>query len=129
MGRQKAIGTRAETEVVRYFQAHGWNAERIALHGKDDCGDVKISTEFYAPAILEVKAGKQTWNYNRAQLIKWLAETKREIANSGMAGYLVIRRYQRSIDDAEVWWQEWDENGIDNDGIFYMQYLSEFVNH
>ena len=39
--RPKAIGTAAETAVVRYLAAHGFpNAERRALHGATDLGDI-----------------------------------------------------------------------------------------
>lgn len=37
----KAIGTAAETAVVRYLAAHGFPAaERRALHGATDLGDI-----------------------------------------------------------------------------------------
>ena len=39
--RPKAIGTAAETAVVRYLAAHGFPAaERRALHGATDLGDI-----------------------------------------------------------------------------------------
>ena len=47
--RPKAIGTAAETAVVRYLAAHGFPAaERRALHGATDLGE----SEFLVPELL-----------------------------------------------------------------------------
>ncbi len=43
MSKQKQKGTRFESAVVGYLNANGIRAERVALHGKADCGDVRFS--------------------------------------------------------------------------------------
>lgn len=41
MSRERAVGTKAETATVRYLRANGFpHAERAALSGRDDTGDV-----------------------------------------------------------------------------------------
>jgi len=99
--KSKAKGTRVETAVVRHLQAHGIEAERLALHGSKDCGDVRVKAA--SPFVLEIKAGKQTANYNRSDKKIWLAQTRAEQMNSGMPCWLLIARYQRKHDDWEVW--------------------------
>src|SRR5690606_27104000 len=56
MSRSKDIGTRAETAVVRYLRANGFeHAERRALRGRQDAGDITGT-----PGICwEVKARKR----------------------------------------------------------------------
>lgn len=119
----KAKGTRAETEVVRYLQAHGIEARREVLHGNKDHGDIHLekSGEKF---IAEVKTGKQTYNYSRSQLLEWLRQTEEEAINAGTTnGVLVIKRYQRMIDDAEVWWTR----TILGKTTYCMTWLSEWV--
>jgi hypothetical protein len=55
--RSKNIGTAAETAVVKAARAYGFpGAERRALHGSTDLGDILLCPG----VIVEVKAGKQT---------------------------------------------------------------------
>lgn len=115
----KKKGTAAETKVVKYLNELGIDAKRKALTGNKDEGDIEFSTKLGNSIILEVKTGKMTANYNRAKLIEWLRQTRIEQENSGAtAAYLVIVRYGRKIDDAEVWWR--------NDNGKHMMYLDEF---
>lgn len=106
------IGTRAETKVVRYLAGRGLEAERRALSGRDDKGDVKVTLED-AVLTIEVKAGKMTANPNRSQLDEWLRQTRVEAANAGCTGVLVVVRYRRSIEDADVYM-------IDGDRTLFM---------
>lgn len=99
----KKKGTAAETKVVRYLTANGLSAERRALSGNKDNGDIKLIATDGTEYTLEVKAGKQTENYNRAQFEEWFRQAIEEGANSGCETALVIVRYRRSIEDAEVY--------------------------
>lgn len=100
--KSKAKGTKGETKVVRYLQEHGIEAQRRALAGSKDVGDVEYQSS-EGKRILEVKTGKMTSNYNRTQKEQWLGQTREEAKNSGMEAHLVINRYNRSINDSEVW--------------------------
>lgn len=119
----KQKGTRAETRVVNYLTAHGLKAERKALKGSKDEGDIQVyGTDMYEDLwTLEVKTGKQTANYNRKQLQEWFEQSITEGINCNQACLLVIVRYGRRIEDAEVWLptlkcmkylDEWVENQI-----------------
>lgn len=114
----KQKGTRAETRVVNYLTAHGINAERKALKGNKDEGDIQVrysdGSEWLS---FEVKTGKQTANYNRSQLEEWLRQAKEEGIHCEQACYLIIVRYGRKIEDAEVWWPT----------LKCMRYLDEWV--
>lgn len=101
----KAIGTRAETKVVRFLEEHGIKAERRALHGNQDLGDILVPEW---NNILEVKAGKQTDKYNRKLKEEWLKQTVDEACNASskdnlFEGFLVIAVHGRSTKDYEVW--------------------------
>lgn len=113
----KIKGTRAESNVVKLLKDHGLKAERRALNGSNDKGDILISTD-RGDLVLEVKSGKQTLNYNRKTKEEWLRQTKVEAKNAELPCFLVIVKYQRSIKDAEVW----DEAG----SRFW--FLDSFVN-
>ena len=69
MSASRRKGTAAKTAMVRWLQAHGFPfAERRALRGRDDQGDVAG-----IPGIaLEVK------NCNRTELAVWTDEAKAE---------------------------------------------------
>lgn len=98
--KSKAKGTRAESRVVKYLESHGIEARRKALSGSKDEGDIELPKWNIC---LEVKAGKQTANYSRSQFEEWMRQSREEEKNSGQRCYLVIVRYNRKIDDAEVY--------------------------
>lgn len=111
--KSKSKGTKAETKVVKYLTAFGLHAQRQALHGNQDLGDIKVTKPNDASFIIEVKAGQQTANPNRAQLTEWLRQAKVEADNTEMPCYLVVVRYRRSIEDADVYlpegrWCTWE---------------------
>lgn len=122
----KQKGTRAETAVVRFMQAAGWQAERKALSGSEDHGDIKCRGPHTADWLtVEVKAGKQTANPNRSQLEEWLRQARVEAKNSNSTtAILCVVRYRRKIKDADVYLQY-----CDGDGYFTRShmYLDEFV--
>lgn len=112
MNKSKAKGTRAETAVARYLAGHGWTAERKALSGSSDKGDLKAVPPKGRPLTIEVKAGKMTANPSRLQLEEWLRQAKVEAENSGeSASYLVVVRYRRALKDADVYAQYRDGDG------------------
>ena len=102
--KSKAKGTRVETKIRKYLEEHGFTARRQALAGCDDEGDL----EAYAPdslekMIIEVKAGKQTTAPSRSQIEEWCRQAIVEAENAGGSPVLVIARYHRDINDADVY--------------------------
>lgn len=82
----KQKGTKFETAITRHLNAKGIPAERCALHGSSDVGDIRavIGGEVL---IIECKDCK------RIELAKWFDETEREVINAGGdIGVLVIHR-------------------------------------
>ena len=100
--RPKRIGTAAESAVVRAARAHGFGAaERRALHGSADLGDVLLCPG----VILEVKGGAAAHHPSDAQLEAWLAETETERRNAGAhIGLLVTQRAGVGAPNAARWW-------------------------
>lgn len=115
----KQKGTRAETKVVRYLKEHGVDARRKALSGSKDEGDVELPELCVS---LEVKSGKQTDKYNRAQLNEWLRQAREEQENARQRCYLVVARHGRSVKDYEVWWKMHPDSKV-----MQMQYLDDWT--
>lgn len=93
----KAKGTAAETAVVRYLRDSGFPlAERLALHGGKDIGDIRACPG----VILEVKH----WaTYTDTDIIRWFGETTREQANANASvSLLVVRRAGKG--NPGDWW-------------------------
>ena len=102
----KAIGTQAETLVVRYLQANGFGtAERRALHGTYDLGDITG----IPGVVIEVKSGHAAETASDGLINAWLAETETERRNADAdIGVLVVKRKGKG--SAGDWWAiEWDE--------------------
>lgn len=92
MSKAKAKGTTAEREVVRYLQNWWPAAERRALSGNKDKGDVAG----IANMVVEIKAGRSP------QLAAWRRETIAEQANAYASGcLLVVKRPYKPV-------HEWD---------------------
>lgn len=100
--RPKAIGTAAETAVARYAQSHGFpHAERIALHGALDEGDVQLCPG----VVVEVKGGRRAETASDALVAAWLAETEVERTNRGAdVAILVLKRAGKGAPNAGSWW-------------------------
>lgn len=84
MSKQKQKGTAYETLVVRFLRASGFpHAERRALHGGNDEGDVTG-----VPGVVwECK------NHKALKLSEWLNETEVERDNANAdVGVLVVKR-------------------------------------
>lgn len=102
MNRPKAIGTAAETAVVRYLQANGFpHAERRAMRGTLDCGDITGT-----PGICwEVKGGEAARSASDGLIDQWLDETERERVNARAdVGVLVVQRRGIGPANAGSWW-------------------------
>jgi len=80
--RPKDIGTRAESAVVAYLQAQGFPAERRALAGVNDRGDVAG----LAGIVIEIK------DHGKMELAEWVKEANREAAVAGDLGVVWHKR-------------------------------------
>jgi hypothetical protein len=95
MNRSKQRGTAWESRVVSFLQEHGWpHAERRALHGSQDKGDILGIPGW----VIECK------NASRLELAEWVKELQAEIRNARTAhGALWLkRRGKTSAADAYV---------------------------
>jgi hypothetical protein len=97
--RSKDIGTAAETKVVRYLAANGFPyAERRALHGGQDLGDVTGIPD----VVVEIKGGDAARNASDNQIEAWWGETETERINArAEVGLLVVARSRKNVRD---WW-------------------------
>lgn len=104
MSKQRTIGTKAETAVVRIAQASGFPyACRRTLKGSADEGDVQLDSR--GRVIVEVKAGKAAEQASDSQVAKWLEETERERVNAGAErAFLVLKRAGKGDRNAGQWW-------------------------
>ena len=103
MSKSKNIGTRGETKVTKFLNERGVKAERRALSGAEDKGDIKILFKQKEEMTLEVKTGKMTVNPSRSQIEEWIRQTVVEGDNAGCRAALVIVKFRRKIKDAEVY--------------------------
>lgn len=117
----KQKGTRAETAVVKYLQSLGIEAERRALSGSEDKGDIKVQLPYHE-LTLEIKAGKQTSNPSRTQVEEWLHQMRAEGAHADCLCALVIVRYNRKLTSAEVYMPLEGE-----EAVFCFAYLDQMV--
>jgi hypothetical protein len=102
VNKPKAIGTAAETAVVRALRRLGFpGAERRALTGALDQGDVTGCVGI----CWEVKGGAAARTASDGQVAEWLAETEKERANAGAdIGVLVLQRSGVGAANADRWW-------------------------
>ncbi len=100
--RPKDIGTEAETAVVRVMNGAGWpHAERRALRGNLDCGDITGCPGL----VIEVKGGKAAKTASDGQVTAWLDETETERVNARAdIGVLVMARAGIGPANAHMWW-------------------------
>lgn len=122
VNRPKAIGTAGETAVVRYVAAHGFNgAERIALHGIADQGDVSL-----CPGVMvEVKSGHAAEQASDATIAEWLADTERErVARGCDVAFLVTKRRGKGAANAGAWWAHMSGDTFASLGCMQTAYAS-----
>ena len=96
MSKARQKGTLAETAFVKYLIAHGFpHAERRALHGTDDKGDVTGT----------VGLAWELKNHKTYQIPQWLKETLAERDNAQADyGFLVIKPNRIGVDNVDQWW-------------------------
>lgn len=106
MSRSGAIGTKAETAVVRAAKTRGFpHADRLRLSGADDRGDVQLTPTLTAGVILEVKGGEMARAASENRVFGWLVETERERVNARAdLGILVVQRRGVGEANAHRWW-------------------------
>lgn len=113
MTRPKDIGTKFETQVVNYMRANGFGqAERRALRGRDDVGDILV-----CPGVIaECKAWATVTDQN---IRDWQAETWKEMhASNASVGLLIVKRPRKTVADSRSFFRgEW--------GFWYEQPLAE----
>jgi hypothetical protein len=99
VNKPRGIGTAAETAVVRYLNPNGFpGAERRALRGANDCGDITG----IPGVVIEVKGGEAAHRASPRQIKAWLNETETERANANAdIGLLVTAR---SRQNPRNWW-------------------------
>jgi hypothetical protein len=100
--RSKALGTAAESAVVKALRANGFpGAERRALHGSADLGDILV-----CPGVIaEVKGGNAARIASDAQVLVWLAQTEVERVNARAdEALLIIARKGIGTANADRWW-------------------------
>ncbi|MNW49603.1 hypothetical protein D3C74_270290 [compost metagenome] len=110
MSASKDIGTRAETGIVTYVRTLGFpHADRLALRGSADAGDIRLTAGLTAGIIIEVKAGAAAKNASDAQIQAWVQETDREQRQAGAEfGFLVTARNGYSPRRPGLWWVHTD---------------------
>lgn len=103
--RPKAIGTAAETAVVRTARTFGFpQADRLTLTGNKDRGDVGLCPG----VIIEVKGGDAARNASDLDIARWLTETERERDHAhAVHAFLVVQRRGVGTPNAHRWWAWW----------------------
>lgn len=86
MSKEKKKGTEFETAVARYLNGEGVPANRAALHGAADEGDLEGVTFKGLPCVVECK------NRKGMELSAWVDETERERGNAGAAYAFVVHK-------------------------------------
>ena len=97
--RPKDIGTAAESAVVKVLRKHGFpHAERRALHGSIDLGDITGT-----PGLAwEVKGGTTAKTASDSLIHGWVVEASVEAANARAEyGFLIVQRAQQN---PRNWW-------------------------
>jgi hypothetical protein len=109
--RPRDIGTHAESAVVRAAIPYGFpDADRLALHGVRDRGDVMLCYH----VVIEVKGGDRARLATDLDIDRWLAQTDLERINAGAAvGFLVVQRAGVGERNAHRWWAWWRLEWID----------------
>lgn len=102
MTRSRGIGTGGENDVVKYLIPNGFPyAERRALHGSKDLGDITGTPGL----VWEVKCGKAAETAGDALIEKWMAETEAERVNANAdIGVLITKRKGYGSTRVGDWW-------------------------
>jgi len=94
---QRRKGTAAEATVVAHLRNWWPDAERRALHGSTDLGDVVLPRDL--DLTIEIK------NQRTYQLPAWFKQMQTEQANAGTSrGLLVIKPNGVGVSNIGNWW-------------------------
>lgn len=107
--RPRDIGTAAETAVTRAARTRGFpHADRLALTGHYDRGDVRLTTGLTAGVVIEVKGGQMARSATDRLIETWLDETQaaKQNANSEVS-FLVVQRAGVGAPNAHRWHAYW----------------------
>ena len=89
MNRPKQIGTQGENAAVAYYREHLFPvAERRALHGTNDMGDIAGTPGLCT----QVKAGHAAEAASDSQIRTWLQELDVQAARAGASAALLVRK-------------------------------------
>jgi|SRR5690625_880325 len=107
--RPRDIGTAAETAVARAARTRGFpHADRLALTGNRDRGDVRLTTGLTAGVVIEVKGGDMARKATDKQIEDWLDETAVAKAHSRAdVVFLVAQRAGVGPKNAHRWHAYW----------------------
>lgn len=107
--KSKQRGTAAETAVVRAARTRGFpHADRLALTGNKDRGDVRLTTGLTAGVVIEVKGGQMARSHTDRMVEAWLDETA--VAKSHTradVSFLVVQRAGVGAPNAHRWHAYW----------------------
>jgi hypothetical protein len=110
MNRPKAIGTAAESAVVRYLQANGFpGAERRALRGAADAGDIAGTIGI----CWSVKGGAQAEQASDLDIARWMGELETQCGHAhATVAVLVCKRRSTGPGNAGAWWAYLDAHTL-----------------
>lgn len=116
--RPKNIGTAFETLVVNYARENGFpQADRLALSGSADRGDVRLTADLQYGAIAECKGGQAAERASDAQILQWLHDTEVERINANAhVALLVVKRKghgKTKVGGMDAYlWLDMDDDGM-----------------
>lgn len=105
MSKAKAKGTKYESALVKVLNdwSGGQVAERMALHGNYDNGDLRLTVD---DLTICVEAKWRKSYPNEREMLDFRAQTLAETGNSGAdGGILVVNHYGQNVMRSEVWMQ------------------------
>lgn len=128
MNASKAKGTAAETAVVRCARLAGFAAaERIALHGAVDIGDVRLASSLVA----QVKAGRTAQIASLGTIRGWLADTEQQRIAGGFDHAILIVQAQGFGTSRVREWEAWTLPGdpVTRLGCVAMLRVGHYLEH
>lgn len=100
MSSSKAIGTRVESAVTNEFLSHGIHAQRTALAGSQDVGDVHVD---YGRMVIECKGGEAAHSASWNLLAAWWLEAEAEAARVPECDLAVLVVKRKGSGKARDW--------------------------
>lgn len=103
MSKAKAKGTKYESALVKVLNdwSGGQVAERVALHGNYDNGDLRLTVD---DLTICVEAKWRKSYPSEGDMLDFRTQTLAETGNSGAdGGILVVNHYNQNVMRSEVW--------------------------